>query len=86
MAFNADEYRSKLAAMTDAELRTETGMHIYYAAVENAFRFSPKDGDHNHRADLCYKECKRRGRPDIYDRAYRNAFKEAVGYYPEEAR
>ena len=60
------EYLEKLAGMDDDGLFAETKDKIWLSAYANN---NPRSDYHWH-ADACYDECAKRGKPEIYQRAY----------------
>ena len=60
------EYLAKIAAMDDAVLEKETQDKIWFSAYASN---NPHSDFHWH-CDVCYDECQKRGKQDIYQRAY----------------
>ena len=60
------EYIAKIVGMTDAELLKEAKDKIWLSAYASN---NPRSDYHWH-ADAIYDECKRREKPEIYQRAY----------------
>lgn len=60
------DYVAKLAGMADSELLDEAKKNIWLSAYA---RNNPRS-DYHWRADACYDESQRRGKPEIYQRAY----------------
>lgn len=60
------DYLEKISLMDDDALLDETKNTIYLSAYANN---NPRSDYHWH-ADACYDECQRRGKPEIYQRAY----------------
>ena len=60
------EYFNNLSKMDDAELFEETKSKIWLSAYANN---NPRSDYHWH-SDACYDECRKRNKPEIYQRAY----------------
>lgn len=69
------EYIASLAAMDDAKLQTECERKIWLSAYAHN---NPRSDYHWH-ADACYDEAKRRGKIDLYERAYKAVERQATG-------
>lgn len=67
------EYLERLAAMSESKLADECQVQIFLSAWAHN---NPRSDYHWH-ADACWDECKRRGKPEIYDAAYKAACAEA---------
>lgn len=70
MSFSTEDYRAKIAAMTNRELVDECGQRILASAVMNRFL---NDGSDDARCDLLYAEARRRGNPALYSRGFNMA-------------
>ena len=68
-----EEYISKLAAMTDVELRKECNSKIWLSAYANN---NPRS-DYHFQCDYCYDECVRRDKVNIYSEELVKLMKEA---------
>jgi hypothetical protein len=75
-ALSIAEYEEIIALLSDSELEETASFAIYLATFELAFTRRTKWDD---KAQACFNECTRRGRPDIYERAYERAFNKATG-------
>ena len=64
------DYLQKIINMEDAKLEDEAGHMIWLSAYAAN---NPKS-DYHYQCDACYDECERRGKPEIYNRAHKNAF------------
>lgn len=63
------DYIAKIEAKTDEELETECESKIWLSAYASNNRRS----DYHWHVDACYKECVSRNKPEIYDRAFKDA-------------
>jgi hypothetical protein len=63
------EFAGKLAAASDEEYLRIAEQYIWLSAYANN---NPRS-DYHWQADACYHEAMRRGKPELYDRAYRKA-------------
>lgn len=66
------EYIERIAALDDKKLEEECGSKIWLSAYANN---NPRSDYHWH-AQACYDECRRREKPEIYERAYKAAFQQ----------
>ena len=66
------EYLEKLVQMIDKELQEEAQKMIWLSAYANN---NPRS-DYHWQCDACYDEGERRGKPEIYNRAYKAVEKE----------
>lgn len=64
------EYLNKLANMNNTALLEECETRIWLSAYANN---NPRS-DYHWQADVCYDECKRRNKLEIYQKAYKLAF------------
>lgn len=62
-------YIDALAEATDEALEEETKANIWLSAYASN---NPRSDYHWH-CDACYDECVKRGKPEIYQRAYKRA-------------
>lgn len=62
-------YADKLAALDDAAFEDEAKQAIWLSAYASN---NPRSDYHWH-ADACYSEAERRGRPELYERAWKRA-------------
>ncbi len=62
-------YTARLQGMDDDALGKEAEQMIWLSAYASN---NPRS-DYHWQADFCYYECQRRGKPEIYDRAYKRA-------------
>jgi len=65
-------YLEKIAAMSDEKLQDETEGMIYQSARCSN---NPR-ADWHWMVDACYDECQKRGKPEIYKKAYQNIVSE----------
>lgn len=66
---NQYDYTEKIAAMNDKQLQSEISSMIYMSAYSLNW---------NWKVDACYDECIRRGKPEIYQAAYKQIVSGAV--------
>lgn len=64
-----NDYLVRIASKSDDELLEETETKIWLSAYANN---NPRSDYHWH-CDACYDECMKRGKPEIYHRAYKRA-------------
>jgi len=69
------EYLEKLSLMTEAELTTQCESKIWLSAYANN---NPRS-DFHWQVDVCYDECERREKVQIYEQAYKNVSKSVLG-------
>lgn len=60
------EYVTKVAEMTDHDLALECDKMIWLSAYAGN---NPRS-DYHWQCDVCYHECERRGKPEIYSNAH----------------
>lgn len=68
-----DWRENKLPGMSDEELERHCESYIYFSA----YAHNNPTSDYHFLCDAGYDECKRRGRPEIYKRAYEAARRSA---------
>jgi hypothetical protein len=68
-------YLEKLSKMTDDELQKETEHKIWLSA----WAANNRRSDYHWHCDACYDACKQRGKPEIYNSAYKEVEKEIKG-------
>jgi hypothetical protein len=62
-------YLERIADADDETLETETKNKIWFSA----YAANNPRSDHHWHCDACYDECVKRGKPEIYQRAYKRA-------------
>jgi hypothetical protein len=63
------EYFDSVTSMTDEALYKECEMKIWLSA----FAANNRRSDYHWHVDFCYDECKKRGKPEIYQKAFDQA-------------
>lgn len=64
-----EKYEAKLQAMSDADLFKESESMVWFSA----FAANNAKSDYHWQVDACSDECRRRGKPEIYDQAWKKA-------------
>lgn len=69
------EYADHIALLTDAAFIVHAEQKIWLSAYAS----SNTRSDYHWQADACYDEAQRRGKPELYSEAHKNAVRSAVG-------